>query len=395
MKFIPLASMLIFSSVYIPAVSAQDFETCVKRLQVTAKEQGLSKDIIDNTLAHVKYVPRVVELDNQQPEFSQTFEGYYNRRVTEARVIQGRRLLTENRDFLEQLTKKYGIPPQYLLAFWGLETNFGGYKGKMPVLDSLATLACLPRRSEYFTGELMQALKLKQKYGFSRDQMVGSWAGAMGHTQFMPSAYAKYALDADGSGKADLWNSQVDALTSAAYFLQQLGWNRNERWGREVILPRGFSYQNTGKAQMKSLNDWAKLGVQNTNRTALSTPDMQASLYIPSGHTGPAFLAYENFDVIMRWNRSTFYAIAVGRLADRINGGGALTNIAPKMPRLSREELKALQVSLNEKGYDVGKADGVLGSQSIKGLQDYQHSQGLIADGYPSVATLQSLDVSR
>ncbi|MCL1126362.1 lytic murein transglycosylase [Shewanella surugensis] len=394
MKLIPLASILIFSSIYIPSVSAENFETCVKRLQVTAKEQGLSQDIIDNTLAKVKYVPRVVELDNQQPEFSQTFEGYYNRRVTEARVVQGRRLLKENRAFLEQLTKKYGVPAQYLLAFWGLETNFGGYKGKMPVLDSLATLACLPRRSKYFTGELMQALKLKQKYGFSSDDMVGSWAGAMGHTQFMPSAYAQYAIDADGSGKADLWNSQEDALTSAAYFLQQLGWNRNERWGREVILPRGFSYQNTGKAQIKPLTDWSALGLLNTNRTPLSTPDLQASLYLPSGHTGPAFLAYENFDVIMRWNRSTFYAIAVGRLANRINGGGVLTVKPPEMPRLSREKLKALQESLNEKGFEVGEADGILGSRSIIGLQAYQKSQGLIADGYPSVATFQSLGLS-
>ncbi|WP_299496047.1 lytic murein transglycosylase [uncultured Shewanella sp.] len=395
MKFIPLASMLIFSSVYIPNVAAQDFDVCVKRLQATAQEQGLSQDIIQHTLANVKYVPRVVELDNQQPEFSQTFEGYYTKRVTDARVEQGRQLLKDNREFLEQLTKKYGIPPQYLLAFWGLETNFGGYKGKMPVLDSLATLACLPRRSEYFTGELMQALKLKQKYGFNQADMVGSWAGAMGHTQFMPSAYAQYAIDADGSGKADLWNSQVDALTSAAYFLQQLGWHRDERWGREVILPRGFSYQNVGKSQTKSLTQWSKLGVLNTNRTALSTPDMQATLYLPSGHLGPAFLAYENFDVIMRWNRSTFYALAVGKLADRINGGGVLTNTPPKMPRLSREKLKALQTSLNEKGFDVGKADGVLGTRSIKGLQDYQQSQGLIADGYPSVATLDALGVSR
>ena len=392
-KSIPLATALILSSSSVFAAEQPNWASCVAELQQKAKNEGLSQQTIDSTLANVKYVPRVIELDNKQPEFSQSFENYFTKRVTDWRVAQGRKLYKEHKVLLDKLAKQYGVPPQYLLAFWGLETNFGSYKGKMPVLDSLATLACDPRRSSYFTQELMQALKLKERYSFAASDMVGSWAGAMGHTQFMPSAYAKYAVDGDGDGKADLWNSTEDALTSAAHFLQNLGWKRNERWGREVTLPKDFSYEYLGKAQAQPLTRWAELGITQTSGSPLSTPDMQAALYLPSGHTGPAFLGYDNFDVIMRWNRSTFYAIAVGHLADRINGGVALKVAPPEMPSLSRARVKELQIQLNERGYDVGKPDGILGANSVKGLQAYHRSQGLVADGYPDEATFKSLGV--
>lgn len=393
-KLIPLAATLVFSSSTVFAsVASPDWATCVANLQQTAKTQGLSQNTIDNTLANVKFVPRVIELDNQQPEFSSSFEKYFTKRVTDWRVQQGRKLYKEHRELLQRLAKEYGVPPQYLLAFWGLETNFGSYKGKMSVLNSLATLACDPRRSKYFTTELMQALKLKEQYGFDEKQMVGSWAGAMGHTQFMPSAYAKYAVDGDGDGKADLWNSTEDALSSAAHFLQNLGWKRDERWGREVSLPNNFSYAYLGRAEAQPLTTWAELGLTQTNGSPLSTPDMQAALYLPSGHTGPAFLGYDNFDVIMKWNRSTFYAIAVGHLADRINGAAGLKVKPPKMPNLSRAKVKALQSQLNTLGFDVGKPDGILGSKSLKGLQAFQKGNGLVADGYPSEATFKALGV--
>nr|WP_228371157.1 lytic murein transglycosylase [Shewanella piezotolerans] len=381
------------SSTVLASVASPDWATCVANLQQTAKAQGLSQSTIDNTLANVKFVPRVIELDSQQPEFSSSFENYFTKRVTDWRVQQGRKLYKEHKELLQRLAKEYGVPPQYLLAFWGLETNFGSYKGKMSVLNSLATLACDPRRSRYFTTELMQALKLKEQYGFDEKQMVGSWAGAMGHTQFMPSAYAKYAVDGDGDGKADLWNSTEDALSSAAHFLQNLGWKRDERWGREVSLPNDFSYAYLGRAEAQPLTKWAELGLTQTNGNPLSTPDMQASLYLPSGHTGPAFLGYDNFDVIMKWNRSTFYAIAVGHLADRINGAVGLNVKPPKMPNLSRARVKALQSQLNALGFDVGKPDGILGSKSLKGLQAFQKGNGLVADGYPNEATFKALGV--
>ncbi|MFB2779563.1 lytic murein transglycosylase [Shewanella mangrovisoli] len=376
------------------AAHAAAFPTCVANLQERARTEGLSEATIQDTVASLQFVPKVIELDQAQPEFSQTFNNYFTKRATDWRVNEGRRLLKKHRALLDKLAQEYGVPQQYILSFWGLETNYGSYKGKMSVLDSLATLACEPRRSGYFTTELMQALKLKEKYGFDKSTMVGSWAGAMGHTQFMPSAYAKYALDGDGDGKADLWNSTEDALTSAANFLQHLGWQRNERWGREVILPRNFSYENLGAKQAQPLSQWAAQSVVQSNGLPLPAIDMKAALYLPSGHTGPAFLGYENFNVIMRWNRSEFYAITVGHLADRINGGEPLKVAPPEQPRLSREQIKQLQTKLNESGFDVGKPDGVLGRNSSAGIQAFQRSKNMIADGFPSPEVFSALGIS-
>jgi len=376
------------------AAHAAAFPTCVTNLQERARTEGLSEATIQDTVASLQFVPKVIELDQAQPEFSQTFNNYFTKRATDWRVNEGRRLLKKHRALLDKLAQEYGVPPQYILSFWGLETNYGSYKGKMSVLDSLATLACEPRRSGYFTTELMQALKLKEKYGFDKSTMVGSWAGAMGHTQFMPSAYAKYAIDGDGDGKADLWNSTEDALTSAANFLQHLGWQRNERWGREVVLPRNFSYENLGAKQAQPLSQWAAQSVVQSNGLPLPAIDMQAALYLPSGHTGPAFLGYENFNVIMRWNRSEFYAITVGHLADRINGGEPLKVAPPELPRLSREQIKQLQTKLNESGFDVGKPDGVLGRNSSAGIQAFQRSKNMIADGFPSPEVFSALGIS-
>lgn len=376
------------------AAHAAAFPTCVANLQERARTEGLSEATIQDTVASLQFVPKVIELDQAQPEFSQTFNNYFTKRATDWRVNEGRRLLKKHRALLDKLAQEYGVPPQYILSFWGLETNYGSYKGKMSVLDSLATLACEPRRSGYFTTELMQALKLKEKYGFDKSTMVGSWAGAMGHTQFMPSAYAKYAIDGDGDGKADLWNSTEDALTSAANFLQHLGWQRNERWGREVVLPRNFSYENLGAKQAQPLSQWAAQSVVQSNGLPLPAIDMKAALYLPSGHTGPAFLGYENFNVIMRWNRSEFYAITVGHLADRINGGEPLKVTPPEQPRLSREQIKQLQTKLNESGFDVGKPDGVLGRNSSAGIQAFQRSKNMIADGFPSPEVFSALGIS-
>ncbi|MBR9727063.1 lytic murein transglycosylase [Shewanella intestini] len=399
-KIRPLSALLscvVFSSVcasFPTFANPAEFNQCVVQLKQQAKQAGISQQTIDTSVANLKYVPRVIELDRGQPEFTTTFADYLGKRVTESRVNQGRKLLKKHHDLLQQLTKKYGVPGQYIVAFWGLETNFGGYKGKMPILNSLATLACDPRRSKYFTQELMQALKLKEKYHFSDEKMVGSWAGAMGHTQFMPTNYAKYAVDGDGDGIADLWNSTTDALTSAANFLQHLGWKPNERWGREVLLPKPFDFELLGAKHAQPLTDWAKLNITQVSGQRLSTPDMKAALYVPSGHKGPAFLGYDNFNVIMRWNRSTFYAIAVGHLADRINGGVPLAITPPLHQRLSRAQVKQLQQALNDNGFEVGKPDGVLGKNSINGVQAYQRSKGLVADGFPDKATFSALGLA-
>ncbi|MBM7073698.1 lytic murein transglycosylase [Shewanella sp. 202IG2-18] len=371
-----------------------DFQTCLTRLKSTALSNGITQATIADTLDRVKPRKQVIKADKNQPEFTSTFQHYFDKRVTAWRVLKGRKMMKEHHDLLAKLTNKYGVPGQYIVAFWGLETNYGSYKGNLPVIDSLTTLACKPRRAKFFTQELMKALKLKQKNGFSYDQMRGSWAGAMGHTQFMPSTFARYAVDADADGKADLWNSEVDALTSAANFLMHLGWKREQRWGREVQLPTKFDYTPIGSKQKKSLSEWRTLGVQKADGKPLSVVSgMDAVLYLPSGHKGPAFLGYDNFNVIMKWNRSEFYAISVGHLADRIAGAGRLISHPPKIPKFKRKNIKAMQQKLLDLGYKVGKPDGIIGRNTVKALQQYQKKQGILADGFPSKTTFIKMGI--
>ncbi len=274
------------------------------------------------------------------------------------------------------------MPPQYLVAFWGLETNFGAYFGKVPVPDSLATLACDQRRSGFFTGELMQALHIIDAGDITADRMVGSWAGAMGHVQFMPSVFQKYAVDADHDGRRDLWDSVPDALASAANFLHGLGWQRGLRWGREARLPDSFDYGLTGLGQHRPLSQWVSMGVTDAWGRPLPRLDIDAAVLVPSGHKGPAFLVYHNFDVIMGWNRSQFYALSVGRLADEIAGGGPLRQPPPAdAMRVSRDQVRELQVELARLGFDVGKPDGIFGPATRRALSRFQQQRNLVADG--------------
>lgn len=369
-----------------------DFTKCIVELQDRARSENLSAWIIDDVLANLEQQQRVIELDRSQPEFTQTFASYLYRRVTPERIERGQQLLEKNDEFLSELTRKYGVPGRYLVAFWGLETNFGSYLGKMPTLDSLATLACDERRSEFFTAELMQALALLERESLSPAEMLGSWAGAMGHTQFMPSAYNRYATDGDGDGRVNLWRSEQDALASGANFLANLGWQKGERWGREVLLPDNFPYARTGLNNGQPLKYWRELGVTFANGAQIPDIDMQASLLVPAGHAGPAFLVYPNFNVILRWNRSEYYALSVGLLADRLMGAGPLAQPPSKEEAaLSRNTVEQMQRQLNQLGFDAGEIDGVMGSLTQAALREFQASNGMIADGYPDKATLCSL----
>ncbi|MCL1077618.1 lytic murein transglycosylase [Parashewanella spongiae] len=395
MKKIQLLGLLFFFSVSSSYAAENDFQSCVANLTKKAKAEGISNKTIEETLAIVKPKPQVIKLDKKQPEFSSTFADYFNKRVTDWRINKGKILWKTHHELLKELTVKYGVPGQYILAFWGLETNYGSYKGNLPVIDSLVTLACDPRRAKFFSKELIQALKIKQRYGFAYKDMKGSWAGAMGHTQFMPSTYAKYAIDADKDGKPDLWNSSTDALTSAAYFLNQLGWKRAERWGREIKLPKEFDYTLVGAQQKMPLNHWKLNGVMKADGSQLAVADMSAAVYLPAGHTGPAFLGYNNFKTIMRWNNSEFYAIAVGHLADRIVGAPPLSVAPPVNQRLKRSMIKELQQKLANQGYDVGEPDGILGNKTSNALQAFQKSKGLIADGFPDATTFESIGIKK
>lgn len=374
-------------------VTADDFEACKVQWQTLATDAQLSDDTIDKVIPSLKIQQRVLELDKRQPEFVQTFPGYFSKRVTKWRVEKGQAMYKKHKALLKGLNDKYGIPPHYLLSFWGLETNFGSYKGKMPVLDSLATLACDKRRSAYFTQELMVALRLMERENIEQANMVGSWAGAMGHTQFMPSAYINYAVDGDDDGQVNLWESEEDALTSAANFLAQLGWKPGYRWGREVQLSEDFDFESAGIQKKRTMTEWAKLGVFQADGSALPKADIQAYLVVPSGSEGPAFLAYTNFNVIMRWNNSEFYAIAVGHLADRIAGASPLVQPLPDLPAYSRKQIQQLQRLLNENGYDVGVPDGIIGPATRKGIRAFQTAESLTADGFPSLSVMEKIGV--
>ncbi|HSG90207.1 MAG TPA: lytic murein transglycosylase [Pseudomonadales bacterium] len=371
------------------------FAQCLVDIGERAVAEGVSAEVVARVFERTQFQPRVIELDRRQPEFSSTFADYYGRRVTESRVSQGRELMRTHRALLEQIGRDTGVPPHYLLAFWGLETNFGSYFGKMAVPDSLATLACDERRSSFFTTELISALRIIDAGDITLDGMEGSWAGAMGHMQFMPSVFLRHAVDADGDGRRDLWGSIADALTSAGHFLADMGWERGLRWGREIRLPADFDYALAGRSNRRPLADWVALGVTDAAGRPLPPLDLPSAVLVPSGHEGPAFIVYDNFEIILGWNRSEYYAIGVGRLADRIAGAGGLSVDPPADgPRLSRDRVMALQTALVARGFDPGEPDGVFGPASRAALRAWQAAETQIPDGYPDAEVFAGLGVS-
>lgn len=371
------------------------FAQCLSDLRAQATSAGFSADLLERTLGTARYEQRIIDLDRRQPEFTDTAANYLNRRVTDQRIAQGRELLQRQQRLLQRIARDYGVAPQYLLAFWGLESNFGGNFGGIPVLNSLTTLACDERRSRYFTAELINALRIVDRGDVDASGMVGSWAGAMGHTQFMPSAYLNYAVDGNGDGRIDLWGSVPDALASTGNFLRSLGWQEGVRWGREVRLPDSFSYAQAGLDQPQSIQEWRRLGITDADGRTLPQADIEAALIVPAGHRGPAFLVYDNFRVIMRWNRSELYALSVGLLADRIAGSGGLrTPLPTDAPRLHREQVLELQTKLGDLGFDAGTPDGVLGPATRRAIQAFQDSRGLVADGHPDAALLTAVGVT-
>lgn len=372
----------------------EDFQRCIRKLQREAAVAGYSEYIYEDVITNLKPVEQVLQLDRRQPEFTESFFDYYKRRVTIFRVAKGRELLQKYSDLLDELSRVYGVPAHYLLAFWGMETNFGSYLGKMSVLDSLATLACDERRSDYFTSELFDVFHLLDNRRVRAEQLQGSWAGAMGNMQFMPSALRQYGIDGDGDGRVDVWDSVVDALHSAANFLQQIGWQRGELWGREVVLPEEFDFSDISLDTAYSLRRWRNLGITTTNDKRIPDVEMTAQLVLPNGHRGPAFLVYDNYEIILKWNRSRYYALAVGLLADKIaDRGNFYISNYPEVAPLKSEQVVALQNKLADMGYRVGKADGIVGSKTRKALRLYQQEEGLVADGYPSREVLDSLGI--
>lgn len=300
------------------AFSGPQFRAWMAEFRAEARREGISGKTLDAALRDIMPVKRVIELDRSQPEFTQTFREYLGRRVTEGRVKRGRALLEKHRVLLQGIYEEYGVPPRYLIAFWGLETNFGDYRGSFRVIDALVTLAHDQRRAEFFRKQLLHALRIIEQGHITAEKMMGSWAGATGHMQFLPSTFTGHAVDYTGDGRKDIWGSLPDAFASAANFLSSMGWQTGETWGRRVRLPEDFDRNLATLNQKKTLRQWSRLGIRQADGTSLPQADMEGSVIMPQGSEGPAFLVYDNFRVIMRWNRSVNYAISVGHLADRI-----------------------------------------------------------------------------
>ncbi|MGW8161646.1 MAG: lytic murein transglycosylase [Desulfobulbales bacterium] len=371
----------------------ENFPTWLDGLRQEARAQGISEKTLHDALDDLQPIPRVIELDRRQPEFVQTFWHYLDSRVTPARIERGRMLLEVHAELLARIEKQYGVQPRFLVAFWALETNLGDYLGSFPVIGSLATLAYDERRSNFFRSELLAALTIIDGGHISPGEMLGSWAGAMGQPQFMPSTFVRFAVDADGDGKRDIWHSLPDIFASAANFLAKSGWQDDQTWGREVKLPAGFDLDMTGLDVEKTLTAWQVLGVRKINGDDLPRVNIKGSIILPAGYTGPAFLVYNNYRTILQWNRSDLYAIAVGYLADRIAGQGPLATARPAAEQqLSRSQIEKIQELLTARGFDPGSIDGIIGSQTRRAIKEFQRTAKLPTDGYPTPELLEALE---
>jgi len=395
---IPAMKLLIrlaLLSLFLVSVAApaqqQSFDEWLAELRLEASSLGISEQTLAATLDQLEPVERVLELDRSQPEFMQTFTRYTSLRITPLQIDRGRALLQQHQELLAEVQQRYGVQPHYLVSFWALESNYGASTGGFMVVSALATLAFDPRRADFFRQELLTALRIIDDGHIAADRMTGSWAGAMGQLQFMPSTFASYAVDGDNDGRIDIWNSLPDIFHSAANFLSRSGWRGDERWGREVLLPASFDYSLSGTGVRKSLREWGQLGVLQVNGSALPQVDMEGSVVIPAGAAGPAFLVYNNYRTTLVWNRSTFYAISVGHLADRFVGGSPIQNMPPNEQALSRSDVLELQGLLNQKGFDAGPVDGILGGQTRTAIRQYQAQTGMPQDGYASYALLESM----
>jgi membrane-bound lytic murein transglycosylase B len=377
---------------FVPSSMAETFDEWKAAFVRDARTAGISDSTLDRALADLTPIPRVIELDRRQPEFTLTFWSYLDRVVTDTRIARGQALLSEHSALLETIEQRYGVQPRFLVAIWGLETNFGDRLGDFPLVGALATLAHDGRRSSFFHQQLVSALKLMERGDIAIDA-VSSWAGAVGQPQFIPTTYEGYAVDFDGDGKRDLWDSLPDIFASASNYLQASGWDGTQTWGREVLLPSGFDYGLTGRRIRKPLSFWSEAGVRDVYGELLPEREIEASLLVPGGaRNGPALLVYKNFRATLAWNNSIFYAVAVGHLADRIAGGKPFVSPRPaqEIP-ISRTDITEMQMLLGQLGYDPGGADGLVGPQTRGAIRSFQKAQGLPVDGFANSDLLARL----
>lgn len=399
-RFIFLAVALMLSAsacAATPEVSApSEYLQWLTNLKKEMVERGISQATIDDVYKTSYYKPNaaVVKSDRKQAEFVLTSTDYLNRVVNKNRVEQARKHYKQLYPTLKKIEDKYGVQAHYIVAFWAVESNFGQNFGGYDVIDSLTTLSYDQRRPKFFKEELYQALKIIDTWHIDHAKMQGSWAGAMGQFQFMPSTFNAYAVDYTGDNNIDIWHSFEDSSASAANYLAQIGWGKNQAWGQEVTLPWNFNFANSGRNQTKTIKEWKKLGIQTINKQKLNLPDdLSASIIVPEGKKGNAYLVLNNFRKIMVWNRSENYALAIGVLADYIKSNKTWkpTKENPAV-RLRTDDVLKIQAFINRLGWSKLDEDGMLGSQTREAIKQVQEKAKLPQDGYPDAKLLKKIN---
>lgn len=370
---------------------SQRFARWIADFSTSARTAGIHEATLQIAFDNVRFVPRVVELDRAQPEFTRAVWDYLDSALSKQRITLGKDRLLQLQSETNAVAARYGVPLEVLVAIWGIESNYGSNIGDIPTIDALATLGFEGRREAWARGQLLAALKILQNGDSTRAQMIGSWAGAMGQTQFLPSAFLAYAVDADADGRRDIWGSVPDVMASTANFLARSGWQAGQPWGLEVRLPEGFDYARADADVRQPATQWADEGVQSMDGAPL--PSLaDTAILLPAGACGPAFLVGPNFRTVLRYNNATSYALAVNLLAQRLAGGLAVQAPWPRdLQLLARSQILALQAALNARGFDTGTPDGLMGPATQRGIRQFQRSLGLPADGYPTLDLLQRL----
>jgi membrane-bound lytic murein transglycosylase B len=382
---------LILNCLMVMADDGEGFQLWVANLRQEALDLHIAPQAIDATLNQAAYLPKVIDLDRKQPEFVTSFSAYVNRRINPRVVAKGKQMMQDYQGVLYVVEEFYQVPREVLIAFWGLETNFGGFMGDIPLASALATLSYEGRRAEFFKNELLNLMRVIEREHYYDGQIVGSWAGATGNMQFMPTTLLKYGVDADADGKIDIWESYPDVFSSAANYLSKAGWQPGKPISMTVVLPPGFDYSQAQLLVSKPVSEWVKLGVIGVPDSAMSLP--QASILLPQGFDGPAYMVFPNFSVIMQWNRSVNYALSVSLLSQQLRQDTYTLVMPPEPPALSYQQMWNLQETLNAKGFDCGPPDGFPGTKTQSAIRRYQASQHLPQDGYAGAMLYSQLGI--
>jgi len=372
--------------------AAADFGNCIEGLWPDAARRGVTRATFERVTAGLTPDLRIMDLLDAQPEFTKSPWDYLDALVSEERIARGRELLAQYASVFDAVERGYGVDRHILAAIWGVESNYGTMGGDRPVIRSTATLACVGRRRDYFREEFLSALEILQRGDIAPEHLVGSWAGAFGPTQFMPTTFKRYAVDFDHDGRRDVVDSVADVIASTANNFKMDGWVAGQSWGYEVVLPPSFDYLLADRSRQMTLRQWGDLGIKRPGGQLFPRPGDRAYLLLPAGARGPAFLMLANFHVIMKYNPAEAYALAIGHLADRLRGGGLLAQSWPRDERpLTIAERVEMQQLLARRGFDIGEPDGLLGPRTRVAIRNFQASSGQIPDGFASSVLLDRL----